>query len=171
MTAPLGLLAASAIVVGLLAGGCGGQTPPAPVVANLSGSFDDGGVTVTATAILRSDDTGTVRVAFNPDKPGYHLYSIDLPSNGVHGIGIPTIVTVGGQLRAAGPAVADAIVATLRIDPLDADLPVYPDGPVAVTVPVRVQAGGDPARVVVTYGACSAVNCLMPVRDRTVTLT
>jgi hypothetical protein len=50
----------------------------------------------------------------------------------------------------------------LRIAALHVRLPVYPDGPVTVTVPVRA-TGAPGAAVVVSYGACSTRVCLLPV--------
>jgi hypothetical protein len=57
----------------------------------------------------------------------------------------------------------------LRIEELDVDLPVYPDSPVTVTVPAR-RTGNGRAEVLVTYGACSAITCLRPVRNRLIIL-
>lgn len=55
---------------------------------------------------------------------------------------------------------------------LTAELPVYPDGPVTFTVPVRPAGGrADGADVVVSYGACSAHTCLMPVTGKALHLT
>jgi hypothetical protein len=119
---------------------------------------------------VEPDGTGHVRATFSPQKPGYHLYSIDLPPGGVNGLGIPTAVSVRGDLRVTGSPTADMPVSSLRIEELDVDLPVYPDGPVTVTVPVR-RSGDGRAEVVVTYGACSLTICLPPVRDRLITLT
>jgi hypothetical protein len=146
-----------AVVAGLLAGGCTGSR-------SASAHFEDGGVAVVAVL-----DAGQVRVTFSPRQPGFHLYSIDLPPQGVQGLGIPTAVTVRGALSATGRPAADAPVHDLRIDLLDVDLPVYPDGPVTVTVPVRRSGHGHP-EVLVSYGACSATTCLVPVRNHLVTL-
>lgn len=105
--------------------------------------------------------------------PRHHLYSIDLPPDGVNGLGIATIVSVRGGLRLTGSPTADKPVSTLQIEELHVDLPVdlpvYPDGPVTVTVPVR-RTGDGRAQVIVTYAACSATTCLPPVRNRLITL-
>ena len=158
-----------AVAVAFLATGCGrpGASQPS---ADLSGRLDDGGVTVVAVLTVEPDGTGHVQATFSPQRPGFHLYSIDLPSGGVNGLGIPTIVSVRGDLRVTGDPTADMPVSNLRIEELDVDLPVYPDGPVTVTVPVR-RTGNERAEVVVTYGACSLTACLPPIRDRPITLT
>jgi hypothetical protein len=101
-------------------------------------------------------------VRFTPQQPGFHLYSADLPTDGVDGVGRPTRLEVGGGLTAVGVAQPEARAVTLRVDGLDAPLPVYPDGPVTVRQPVRVTPGV-PDLVWVTYAACSRSTCLPPV--------
>jgi hypothetical protein len=149
------LLLAVACVAGLIAG-CGDHAE-APKFG--------GGVTVTA----RLDGT-LLRTTFTPEKPGFHLYSLDLPAGGVDGLGVATAVTARGSLQAAGKPAADEPIKDLRIDKLGVTLPVYPDGPVTVTLPVRRDGGGR-AEAVVTYAACSPTICLPPVRDRVIGVT
>jgi hypothetical protein len=158
-----------AVAVSLLASGCA-RTGESQQPSDLSGRLDDGGVTVLAMLTVGPDGSGQVRATFSPQRPGFHVYSIDLPPGGVNGLGIPTIVSVHGGLRVTGDPTADMPVRNLRIEELDVDLPVYPDGPVTVTVPVR-RTGNEQPEVVVTYGACSLTACLAPVRDRPITLT
>ncbi len=124
-------------------------------------SYQGGGVRVTA-ALARSGHGERVEVTFTPDAAGFHLYSTALKVRQTHGLGVATRVTVQGGLRAAGPLTADRPVQMLRITVLHATLPVFPDGPVTLAVPVRA-VGSQPASVIVTYVACSASVCLMPV--------
>ena len=124
-------------------------------------SYQGGGVRVTA-ALARSGHGERVEVTFTPDAAGFHLYSTALRVQQTHGLGVATRVTVAGGLRAAGPLTADRPVQMLRITVLHATLPVFPDGPVTLAVPVRA-VGSRPASVIVTYVACSASVCLMPV--------
>jgi len=162
------VLLALAVAAAFLISGCarpGTSQSPAGLSGRLSGS----GVTVVAVLTARPGGTGYVRVTFSPQRPGYHLYSIDLPPRGVHGLGIPTVVSVRDGLRMTGSPAADVPVRSLRIGQLDVDLPVYPDGPVTLTVPVRRTENGR-AEVLVTYGACSATTCLPPVRNRLIIL-
>ncbi|GIH15165.1 hypothetical protein Raf01_33370 [Rugosimonospora africana] len=156
------------MTVAVLAGGCAGADAGDPP-ADLSGRLDDSGVTVVATLTAGPDGTQHVRATFTPQKTGYHLYSMDLPPGGVDGLGLATTVTVRGTLREAGSPSADAPVKTLRIQDLDVDLTVYPDGPVTITVPVN-RTGKGRAEVVVSYAACSPSTCLAPVRDRVIAL-
>lgn len=163
LTGRVSLLVAAVAGV-LLAGGCARSAQPSPA-AERSGRLEAGGVTVEA---VLTD--GQVRATFRPKRPGFHLYSLDLPPDGVQGLGIPTVVAVRGRLDAAGAPSADKPVNELRIEELNVTLPVYPDGPVTVTLPIR-STGDGPAEVVVTYGACSASTCLPPVRERVIALT
>jgi hypothetical protein len=138
----------------LLLGGCGGGHPP----RETSTQFSAGGVDVTLTV-----RTSTVLATLRPEQAGFHVYSVDLPEGGVDGLGIPTRLSVRGGLAATGPPTADQPVHLLELTGLSTELPVYPDGPVTLTLPVR--RSGDSAEVVVSYGACSASQCLIPVSD------
>jgi hypothetical protein len=161
-------LLAAAVTVTLLVGGCARPAVSRPS-ADPSGRLNGGGVTVVAVLATEPDGTGLVRVTFSPQKLGYHLYSIHLPPGGVNGLGTPTVVSVRNGLRMTGSPAADRPVIDARIAELNVDLPVYPDGPVTVTVPVR-RTGSGRAEVVVSYGACSATTCLPPVRNRLITM-
>lgn len=88
-------------------------------------------------ALLAAVGTPERRLTFSPQKPGYHLYSIHLPPGGVSGLGIPTVVSVRDGLRTTGSPTAERPVIGVQVAELNVDLPVYPDGPVTVTVPVR----------------------------------
>ena len=162
LTGP-GRLLVAALAGMLLVGGCARSAAPSPP-ADRSGRLEAGGVTVEA---VLAD--GQVQATFRPQRPGFHLYSLDLPPDGVQGLGIPTVVAVRGSLDAIGTPSVDKPVKELRIEELNVTLPVYPDGPVTVTLPVR-SIGDGPAEVVVTYGACSASTCLPPVREHAIAL-
>ncbi|WP_433794256.1 hypothetical protein [Actinoplanes sp. CA-252034] len=149
-------LAAFAAVLALSA--CSGS--PAP---DMTGRYEAGGVTVTLAV-----RAGALTATFTPPE-GFHLYSMDLPEGGVDGIGFPTVARPGGALTATGPATADRTVTELRPAGLDLMVPVYPDGPVTLTVPVRA-GDGDRWEVTVGYAACSANSCLAPVAGETVVL-
>ncbi len=165
---PRRVLLAAAAATAFLVSGCARPGAGQPS-AGLSGRVIASGVTVVAVLTARPGGSGYVRVTFSPQRPGYHLYSIDLPPRGVHGLGIPTVVSVHAGLRMTGSPAADAPVRSLRIEELGVDLPVYPDGPVTVTVPVR-RTGNGRAEVLVTYGACSVTTCLPPVHNRPIIL-
>lgn len=121
--------------------------------------FSDQGVNV---ALRLSGDGGRLLTTFTPQRPGFHLYSVGLPADGIEGLGRPTRVEVAGSLRSRGPLVAEAPVRMLSVQGTDVAFPVYPDGPVTTELPVVVNAHGD-AKVLVTYAACSPRECLLPV--------
>ncbi|ARP73438.1 hypothetical protein LK07_30770 [Streptomyces pluripotens] len=111
-----------------------------------------------------------MQATFSPQQPGFHLYSIDLPAQGIDGLGIPTRLSVEGDLTATGKPTANRSTLLLRPAGLTTELPVYPNGPVTFTLPVR-QTGPHQADVVVSYGACGESHCLVPVKDEVIHLS
>ncbi|WP_194904341.1 hypothetical protein [Catenulispora rubra] len=124
--------------------------------------FSESGVIVVVNVKDRTATRASLAVTFTPDRPGFHLYSIDLPPNGIQGVGRPTSVTTQGVLHAAGPESAETTVTTLPLAGTDLTLPVYPDGPVTVDLPVTIDGAGQ-ATVLIGYAACSPQTCLPPV--------
>jgi hypothetical protein len=129
--------------------------------------FTDQGVSV---AMHLSGDGSKLLTTFTPQRPGFHLYSVGLPADGIQGLGRPTRVEVAGALRSLGPLTAESPVRMLPMQGTDVSFPVYPDGPVTTELPVDVDSHGD-AKVLVSYAACSAQECLMPVSAHPVELT
>ncbi|MFS4091157.1 hypothetical protein [Streptomyces sp. AF1A] len=68
-----------------------------------------------------------------------------------------------------GKPTAHQAIRHLRLRGLSTELPVYPDGPVTFTLPVR-RTGSHQADVIVSYGACSATRCLVPVTNEVIQL-
>ena len=133
-----------------------------------------------------SSGAGRLEATFTPEQSGFHLYSVDLPPDGVQGVGRPTTVAIGGALVSIGPPTVDRTAAPLRVSGLDAPVPVYPDGPVTLRLAVRLlpaqaqgtapvqgtsPAQGTAALAWVSYAACSPQTCLPPVTHRQVGLT
>ncbi|MCP2336584.1 hypothetical protein [Actinomadura rupiterrae] len=108
-------------------------------------------------------DASKATAVFRPTRPGFHLYSSDLPPDGVQGLGVPTRFLVGGGLAATARPTADKAVRPLLLRELNVTLRVYPDGPVTFTLPVR--RSGHSGTATVSYGACSATTCMAPVTD------
>lgn len=161
------LLAGGAVaaLVAALAG-CGASTEGVAGGLDPAGRLSADGVTV----VLRWEGSGAaLRLAatYTPDAPGFHLYSAELPPLGVDGVGRPTRLEVGGGASAAGPAVPDRPARPEPVAGASRPVPVYPAGPVTLTVPTRIAAGGDP-RAWVSYAACSATTCNPPVTHRAV---
>jgi hypothetical protein len=129
--------------------------------------FTDQGVTV---SMHLSADAKQLLTTFTPQRPGFHLYSVSLPADGIEGLGRPTRVEVSGALRSRGPLTAESPVRMLPMQGTDVVFPVYPDGPVTTELPVQVDFHHG-AKVLVSYAACSPQECLMPVNEHPVQLT
>ncbi|MFJ1707017.1 hypothetical protein [Kitasatospora sp. NPDC088346] len=154
--------------LGVLAAGCS-SAPRA--VSSTAVRFDDSGVSVTLTAHDWNAAGGTLDVDLAPDESGFHLYSTDLPPEGVDGVGRPTAVRVDGVLAEQSPLAVRAEVRRITLAGSETPVPVYPDGPVHATLKLRASGRGT-ATVYVSYAACSeAKGCLMPVLDHPVVLT
>ncbi|MFC4905690.1 hypothetical protein [Actinomadura gamaensis] len=111
----------------------------------------------------------TATAVFRPVRPGFHLYSRDLPPGGVEGLGVATNLTVRDGLTATARPTADQPVRALHLPSVNATLPVYPDGPVTLTLPLR--RSGHAGDAVVSYAACSPTTCLPPVKDHATHVT
>ncbi|MEU9305257.1 hypothetical protein [Streptomyces sp. NPDC048269] len=132
--------------------------------------FSENGVTVTLSVSDWHAPKGTLTAVFTPEEKGFHLYSTDLPPTGIEGVGRPTAMDVTGALRADGKLTAAADVRTISVPGVDAPVPVYPDGPVTTTLPIRADGNGE-ATVLLGYASCSAQEgCTIPVSDRPVHL-
>jgi hypothetical protein len=131
-----------------------------------SGGSDRSGVTVSA-HLVHLDGQLVVSTLFRPDRPGFHIYSLDLPDRGVNGLGIPTRVTGGVSLQQVSELRANKASTLEHIDQIGADLPIYPAGSVEVSMTVKLTGTATPT-VMVSYGACSSTVCLPPVRDEAI---
>ncbi|WP_033355629.1 protein-disulfide reductase DsbD family protein [Kitasatospora aureofaciens] len=160
--------AGSAVATLLLLGAAGCAADPAPAAGPAAG-YSGGGVTVAVRLEAEEGGRQLLSATFTPEQAGFHLYSVDLPAGGVDGLGLPTRLTVRGGLAADGVARADRPLRTVSPLGLGVELPVYPDGAVTVTLPVRRSDGG-PAEAVVSFGACSEQRCLIPVTDQVIPL-
>lgn len=130
--------------------------------------FTDSGVNV---AMRLSGDGKKLLTTFTPQRPGFHLYSVGLPAEGIDGLGRPTRVEVAGALHDRGPLTAKSPVRMLPMEGTDTKFPVYPDGPVTTELPVSVVKTHQGAKVTVSYAACSPQECLMPVMGHPVELS
>jgi hypothetical protein len=108
---------------------------------------------------------------FTPEK-GYHLYSKDIPRQGVYGEGRPTLLELGPQSRmhAIGKltASAEAEVSDMGTDALL----VYPAGSVTLSLGVDLPqaTGWYDDQLSLTYMACSQSTCRPPVIGKLVTV-
>jgi hypothetical protein len=134
--------------------GCGGV--PAGVVRN--------GVRVSVQYRAVPAGDGAIVATFRPVDRRFHLYSKDLPDQGVSGIGRPTRVHAVSGATETGPAAASVSSSALYVAPLGLSVSVYPPGPVTLVVPARRTGGA----VLVSYAACSETVCLPPVVNQAV---
>ncbi len=150
---------------------CGEQPAKSPAAdAAPTTHFSENGVTVTLSVSDWKASKGTLTAVFTPEEKGFHLYSTDLPPTGIEGVGRPTAVDVTGVLKAEGKLTAAADVRTISLPGVGAPVPVYPDGPVTATLPIRADGKGA-ATVLLGYASCSTEEgCTIPVADRPVHL-
>jgi hypothetical protein len=104
----------------------------------------------------------------------FHLYGMDLPKDGVRGLGRPTLLQIvsPSAVEPAGPVVASRPTTGLLMRSLGITLPVYPTGSVTLSLPVRAtpEREGGSTEVSITYMACSERTCLPPVVDKRLTV-
>lgn len=152
-----------ALVVLLLLAGCSGRD--ASIYPLSLAEFTQSKVSV-AIRLERDPDGGvTLAATFTPEA-GLHLYSMDIPRAGVEGLGRPTLLELppGSRLQPAGELAAS--LEALPVDELQ-PLPVYPEGPVTMRLPVQLPQGSGwyDEQVSVTYMACTDGQCCPPVVD------
>lgn len=122
---------------------------------------------------LKRDAFGQVLLTatFTPP-PDHHLYSKDIPRNGVDGLGRPTLIEIAsdsniqiiGQLLESVPPINE------RFESLQ--LPVYPVGAVTLSLPILLPPGSDwvDETVIVTFMACGDNGCKPPVMGKVVAI-
>jgi hypothetical protein len=121
-------------------------------------SFSEAGVQVN---LVLDQQSCTLNAQYTPEREKFHVYSKDLPPNGVNGLGRPTRLDVISGLQSRGELTANATTSDIKTEGLDEILPVYPDGPVTLSLPVKV-TDRNRAQVKVSYMACSLTGCLPP---------
>ena len=151
------------------------QTVDNPSKVFMLNSFMQNGVRVDIR--LEKDNAGQMNLVatYRPTRDHYHLYSKDLPPNGIDGIGRPTLLEVAssnaiqptGQLSESVPSIK--LDATWSQQPV----PVYPEGPVTLRLPIKLTQSNSTSTVAdlsVTYMTCSATECLPPVTGKIVSV-
>lgn len=157
--------ALSTLLICLLAVACA-PTPTLPPGENIQlASFTDSINHVAVSVRLSRPSNGTfLLVATFTPPSGYHLYSKDLPRAGVRGQGRPTLIELaaGAKMQPAG-ALTESVAASVPGYVPDG-APVYPSGPVTLTLPVKLpdQTGWVDDWISLTYMDCTQVQCLPP---------
>jgi hypothetical protein len=101
---------------------------------------------------------------------GHHVYSKDIPVNGLEGLGRPTLLELAAGSRMIVAGELSESVAAQEPDFEPKELLVYPEGPVTLTLPVQLPAGSEwvDDQVKITYMACTPYQCKAPVEGKIV---
>ena len=144
--------------------GVGVSCAPVPSAPISLVSFTDNYVDVSIYLERSAEGKYLLSATFTPPD-GYHLYSKDIPSTGIGGLGRPTLLELASnsQIRANGELLESVQAEEPDFEPKE--LLVYPLGAVTLSLPVELASGNDEidAEIQVTYMACSANLCKPPV--------
>jgi hypothetical protein len=153
------------------------MTVPAPAsMGTILSEVEDSGVKVTFFLVEGGNGKHWLRATFSPLELGFHVYSKDLPKDGIDGIGRPTLLELieNPAIANIGELTADKKIHNL-MSPLNADgFPVYPDGPVTLSLPFTMKQdanGTVDVMAKITYMACTKTSCNAPVEGKAVKLT
>ena len=150
---------------------CGRTSIPVDKISLSLASFTENYVDVSI-RLEGSDSEGYFLSAIFTPPDGYHLYSKDIPLNGVEGLGRPTLLelTEYSQIRALG--VLTESVKTMEPNFEPKELLVYPSGTVTLRSPIELPAGNTwlDDTVKVTFMACSESTCKPPVTGKIVNI-
>jgi hypothetical protein len=125
---------------------------------------------VQVTITLSNPESGQAMLSatFTPQSPSLHLYSKEIPRNGVEGLGRPTLLEIpkGSALKANGKLIESVASQPPPFEPKE--LLVYPAGPVTLSQPVLLPDGNNWVSdvVLVTYMACDEQGCRAPVQQK-----
>ncbi|GEM_PF-1120476 len=134
-------------------------------------SFTQNGVHVEIR--LEKDSNGlSVAAAYRPINERFHLYSKDLPPGGLNGLGRPTVLEISGNgVEPTGALLASVPTIKLNATWSQEPVPVYPEGPVTLRLPIRFlldTTSPIPAELSLTYMTCSDTICLPPVEGKVI---
>jgi hypothetical protein len=152
-------------------------TAPSPVsIGTILSEVEDSGVKVTFFLAKGENGKHWLRATFSPLEIGYHVYSKDLPADGIDGIGRPTLLELSkhAAISDVGKLTADKKIHNLASPLNAAGFPVYPDGPVTLSLPFTMKPDAHaPVEVTtkITYMACTKTSCNPPVEGKVVKLT
>jgi hypothetical protein len=121
----------------------------------------------------RTDDEAILLATFTPTEISAHLYSKDLPKEGINGVGRPTLLELpgGAHMQTVGELQESVSPESDLQCPAISSLPLYPAGPVTLSLPVKLpESGNRPVsdQVLITYMACTETGCHAPVIGKTV---
>lgn len=144
---------------------------PAPGKPIALASFREKFVDVSISLERDSNGGAVLSATFTPSQD-HHLYSKDIPINGLEGLGRPTLLelTEKSQMTTLGELIESVPAQEPDFEPKE--LLVYPAGPVTLKLPVKLPPGNDwiDDRIKITYMACSAYQCKPPVEGKIVSV-
>lgn len=129
---------------------------------------------VDVTINLTRDESGqfVLSATFTPQALNMHLYSKEIPRDGVDGLGRPTLLELaeGSALKANGKLTDSVLSSQAPLDPNG--LLLYPAGPVTLSLPVLLPEGKNWVNdeVIVTYMACDDKGCRAPVQQKPIAI-
>jgi hypothetical protein len=155
------------------------STACAPVRATRLAEFTENDVHVSIRLEKTEAGAYLLSATFTPPD-GFHLYSKDIPRDGVDGLGRPTLLELPaestpscGQCREmqANGELEESIAA--EIPPLEPkELRIYPEGPVTLRLPVNLPETTERFEdaVSVTFMACRDTVCKPPIVGKIITV-
>jgi len=128
---------------------------------------------VEVTIALTRDESGQffLSATFTPQLLNMHLYSKEIPRNGVPHLRRPTLLELAehSAIKANGELIES--LASSQSSSFDPEgLLLYPAGPVTLSQPVILPNGNDwiNDEVIVTYMACDDRGCRAPVQQKSI---
>ena len=149
---------------------CGSKPNLRPGAPLTLASFTENSVAVNISLDLDTNGETWLAATFTPMDPDSHVYSKDLPRDGVDGLGRPTLLELvpGSQIQAVGP-----LTESIPADETDLEgLLTYPAGPVTLRLSVSLPPGNGwvEESVSVTYLTCGNGSCSPPVIGKIVSI-
>ena len=143
---------------------CGSRPDLAPDSPLPLASFTENGVSVDIALEMDGSVSIYLAATFTPEA-GWHLYAMDIPGEGVDGLGRPTLLelTPASKMQAIGE-----LMESVESEPMPDEpetLRIYPEGSVTLRLPVALPDGDGwvDDQVSISYMACSGFACRPPV--------
>ncbi len=129
----------------------------------------ENGVDVSVHLDRTAEGTFLLSATFTPPE-GDHLYSKDIPATGIDGLGRPTLLELDTNSKMQALGALNESVPAVMLDFEYQKLPIYPAGPVTLSLPITLPPGSGwvDDSVLVTYMACNDVGCKPPVIDKAI---
>ncbi len=154
------------LATAMLISSCTGEKADEPLLLD---TFTKNSVTVSVYLTRTQGEQAALVASFVPPEDA-HLYSKDIPRNGVDGLGRPTLLelTQNSQMQAAGELLESSPAQIPEFEPKE--LLVYPVGTVTLTLPVTLPTSENwvEDEISVTFMACSDSGCKPPVENEVI---